>query len=237
MKPYIAYGISIVVIVLSAIMIYVLPLSNSFRELFSLPAIMGLFSILVQGWRDQISYEREKELQKKQHEFELSVASHMANVVFDKQVEFCEKYYQKMVDIISNLGSVLFRDIGDMGRNYVKELKEIRRLYSPWISSETENKLVVYENKLWDISAGSFFSTLSPNSTEEEKQFEKKTKSIFEVYAEYLGIKYFDGERMHVKDAASIVLDDLKEILGVTDLETLRRNSLNRAVNNNKPQP
>ena len=63
MKNYIAYAISIVVIILSACLITFLPTSETIKTLFSLPGLAGLFMLLVQGWRDQVAHERALEIQ------------------------------------------------------------------------------------------------------------------------------------------------------------------------------
>ena len=131
MKNYIAYVISIVVIIISASLITFLPTSETVKTLFSLPGLAGLFMLLVQGWRDQVAYERNLELQQKQQELDLAIASHMANVVFDKQAEFTEQYSSKLHSIVREL----FQDgPSDKALAYQKALRDIRIRFSPWIS-------------------------------------------------------------------------------------------------------
>ncbi len=148
MKNYIAYAISIVVIILSASLITFLPTSETVKTLFSLPGLAGLFMLLVQGWRDQVAHERNLELQQKQQEFDLAIASHMANVVFDKQVEFTEQYSSELHSIVREL----FQDgPSDKALTYQKALHDIRIRFSPWISNELNEKLVPYEFALGKI--------------------------------------------------------------------------------------
>jgi hypothetical protein len=118
--------------------------------MFSLPGIVGLFSLLVQGWRDQVAHERARELQQQQHDFDLTIASHMANVVFDKQVEFCEQYSQKLYAFIPNMFSTgPSREAIDCAT----ELQNIRLRYSPWISLNVISNLMPYGSALREIGS------------------------------------------------------------------------------------
>ena len=160
MKSYIAYGVSIIVIVASASLVIFLPINNDIKAVFSLPGIAGLFSLLVQGWRDQIAYERQAELQRNQQDFDLAIASHMANVVFDKQVDFCEKYSQKLRSIVQEM----FKDgPSDKTISYSQELRDIRNEYAPWISKELTQKIKPFESALNEIASLEVLQKLNPN--------------------------------------------------------------------------
>ena len=149
-KDYIAYATSTLVIAVSTCLVLFLPVANETKTMFSLPGIAGLFSLLVQGWRDQVAHERARELQQRQNDFDLAIASHMANVVFDKQVEFCEKYSQKLYAFIPVM---LRTGPSKEALDCASELQDIRLRYSPWISLNIINKLTPYESALREIGS------------------------------------------------------------------------------------
>jgi hypothetical protein len=88
-----------IVFILSFLSVYVFSDSEFVKSLFATPGVLALFGILYQIFRDHNSHIKDIELQKQQQFFNIGAASHMANVVFDKHVEFCEKYMEE-VDVI-----------------------------------------------------------------------------------------------------------------------------------------
>lgn len=226
MKSYVAYGLSIVVIVASAMLVIFLPVSDETKTMFSLPGIAGLFSLLVQGWRDQMSHERALELQKKQHEFDLSIASHMASVVFDKQVEFCEKYSKKLHAIVRQL----FQE-GPSGKSmlYESELHDIRIEYAPWISKDLTHKITPFESALREIGALDMLEKQIPNDPNRSKHIDR----MYGIYAKFLGVS-MEGIPREPESAADAVLEHFTDILNVFDLEILRRSAIRLAKEQNQ---
>lgn len=218
MKSYIVYGVTAIVIVISTICVVVLPVNDVLKTMFSLPGIAGLFSLLVQGWRDQVFHERAVELQMKQHDFDLAIASHMSNVVFDKQVEFCEEYTKALRTIISNM----FRE-GPQEKTlyYATDLQEIRLSYAPWISKELLQKIKPFEAALREIGALGMLSERSPNDPNRSKYIEK----MFGIYTKFLGIS-MEGVPREPESAADVVIEYFIEILNIYDLEILRRSTI-----------
>lgn len=224
MKPYVAYALSIAVIVISALLVIFLPVNDETKTMFSLPGIAGLFSILVQGWRDQISHERALELQKKQHDFDLAIASHMANVVFDKQVEFTEQYSSKLYTIVREL----FQEgPSDKASIYERDLRDIRIRFSPWISKDLNEKLIPYEFALGKIGNLGILERATRKTVEHSDY----VYQMFETFKEFIGLpeKEFPKES---RDAANAVLEHLKDVLNIFDLEMLRRSAIRLAMSN-----
>lgn len=222
MKSYIAYGISIIVIVTSACLIIFLPLSNEIKTIFSLPSIAGLFSLLVQGWRDQVAHERAIVLQQKKNEFDLAIASHMANLVFDKQVNFCEKYSQKLNAIVRQMFQEGPSDKTSMHEN---ELSDIRIEYAPWISKELTEKVKPFEYALREIGALGMLERQLPNDPNRPKYIEK----MYGIYTKFLGIN-MEGVPEEPESAADAVLAHFSDVLNIFDLETLRHRAIRLAI-------
>jgi len=222
MKNYVAYGISIIVIVASACLVIFLPISDQIKTMFSLPGIAGLFSLLIQGWRDQVAHERAVELQQKKNEFDLAIASHMTNVVFDKQVEFSEQYSQKLYSVIQTMGQ---EGPSENTLEYSKELQRIRISFAPWVSKELNQKLMPYETALRKIGALATIEKLDPDRLDKTDIINK----MYTVFSKFLGID-FNGTESEPEDYSLTVLEHLKEVLNIPDLETLRRNAIRSAT-------
>ena len=222
MNNHIAYIISIIVIMLSACLMAFIPAPDTVKTLFSLPGIGGLFMLLVQGWRDQVAHERALELQSKQHDFDLAIASHMANVVFDKQVEFTEQYSQKLYEIVYKM----FQEgPSEKGLSYAGELRDIRIKFSAWISKELNQKLAPYEAALREIGS---FGTLEKITMDSHLLHSDYVNRMYAAFSKFLGIS-MEGIPREPENAADAVIEHLKDILNVFDLETLRRSAIRLA--------
>ncbi|MFN8383864.1 MAG: hypothetical protein U0V02_18140 [Anaerolineales bacterium] len=221
MKSYVVYAVTTIVIVVSTIFVVFLPVNSELKTMFSLPGIAGLFSLLVQGWRDQVAHEKTLELQKRQHEFDLAIASHMANVVFDKQVEFCEKYSKKLHAIVKQM----FQDgPSEKTMGYANELTEVRVEYSSWISKELTEKIKPFEAALREIAALNFLEKNYANDPNRHATIDK----MFNIYTKFLGHS-MEGLPREPETAADKVLEYFTEILNVFDLEILRRSAIRLA--------
>ena len=85
MKKYIFL---ILFTVITFFLAYALPTTELLKGIYATPSLLGLFGILYQLVRDQAQHEKKEILQKQQQLFNLGATSHMANVVFDKHVEW-----------------------------------------------------------------------------------------------------------------------------------------------------
>jgi hypothetical protein len=222
MKTYIAYGMSIIAIVISTCLIVFLPVNDVIKTMFSLPGIAGLFSLLIQGWRDQVAHERTLDLQQKKNEFDLAIASHMTNVVFDKQVEFAEEYSQKLYSVIQLMGQ---EGPSENTHKYSTELQRIRIRFAPWVSKELNQKLMPYEAALREIGALAMVEKFDPNGLDRAKLINK----MYAIFANFLGL-VFEGTEIEPEDYSLAVLEHLKDVLNIPDLETLRRNAIRLAT-------
>ena len=139
------YMVAGVVFVLSFSTATLLPISDTFKGIIAIPCVGSLLGALYQIFKDQAKFEKDQALQQKQHIFNLSVTSHMANVAFDKHVQFSEEYIQKMDECIK-----LLFEAGPSGQtlNIAEQLMNIRRKHTPWVTKETTSKLCEFENDL-----------------------------------------------------------------------------------------
>jgi hypothetical protein len=221
MKNYIAYSISILVIVISALLVFLLPVSQEVRTVFSLPGLAGLFSLLVQGWRDQVAHERALEIQIRQQQFDVSIASHMASVVFDRQVAFCEEY---SAELYATMQKVFVEGPVEKTALYAHTLRGIRIKYAPWISKELTKKIQPFEQALIEAGTLGMLVDRMPNDPARANNINK----MYGIIGKLLGMN-MEGLPREPENMADLVLTHFADVLGVFDLEVLRRRAIKLA--------
>jgi hypothetical protein len=80
--------------------------------------------------------------------FNLSVTSHMATVVFDKHVAFCEEYAARAIKAVEELSKY---GLSEKAMSIPPELRQIRKKYAPWVTEDITKKLKCFEDAIFDI--------------------------------------------------------------------------------------
>jgi hypothetical protein len=214
--------IVIVITIISAWILPTLPIKDSIKSILTLPITGALLAAIYQILRDQINFEKEKEIQRKEHFFNLSVTSHMASVAFDKHVQFCEKYIEEM-----HKGLVkLFQDgPTPEALSFAVELSKIRKKFRAWLTKDIMDSVILYEKALSDIGV---------NAQREEhiKNDEKRIKVIDEMYRAFAGVtgtKDPEGN-MDEKIAPEKIINSLQQVLGIEGLTKLRQKIVTEAI-------
>ncbi len=168
MKLYISLAI---VFLLSFLGAWLLPMNDIFKGIFATPALIAMIGTLFQLARDHAAHENKIDLQRKQQIFNLGATSHMANVTFDKHVEFCEKYMAEVDDTVVTL----YREgTTKEALEHAGKLYKLRRDYSAWLTEEIGNQLAPFENALRKIGAGQgFIESTSGHASYADKRIEK----------------------------------------------------------------
>ena len=135
----------IVVFVLSIGLNYLVGENVWAKVIALLPASGALFGVLWVAFKDFIAHERAKELQDHQNFFSLGAMSHMADVVFDKHVEFCEKYLEEVHQAVVTLTR---HGPTDTALEHTTKLYGLRIQYTAWLPPEIEEKLMPFEKAL-----------------------------------------------------------------------------------------
>ena len=209
------------VVVISFTIPWLLPVSDFFKGVSTIPGIGALSLAVIQLWRDKISHERQKELQRKQHFFNLGVTSHMASVVFDKHVDFCEKYIAQMYDGLEGL----FRDGPTKeALSFSGKLAKIRIQYRPWLTEEMIEKVLPYEKALRNIGAYAFVEPNLPVGEERNRIIEK----MFNTFSELTEIK--KEKELNEQIATELIINHLQQVLGIRELTLLRQKVIEAAV-------
>ena len=219
---YIFLGI---IFILSFLLTLLLPVDKLFKGIASTPAIAALLGALFQLFRDQAEFEKKKYLQQQEQIFNLGVTSHMANIAFDKHVEFCEKYMKEVHQTISTLFA---HGPSEKVVSHLGSLIEIKREYAAWISDEIASQLDPFEKALSEVGALSGLS----NSLGKENQQDRKNaiKKMYQIFHEILNLEKDPEIVENSEIAVEIVKKKVRSILGVEELTKLRKILINKAL-------
>lgn len=209
------YLISAAVFLAACAAAALVPVSSFLKGAFAVPAVGSLLGILVQAWRDQIAHERSVDLLQRQQDFALASASHMAEVAYDKHVQFCEAYIQRTN---RGLQELFAEGPSKKALQFAWDLTSIRLEYRAWLTEEIEDKLQPYERALREIGANE--ELLEHLDTGEER-----TQIVNAVYAAFKlasGIDHPATDDEKARSAAHVI-DTLRDVLGIKHLTALRQ--------------
>ena len=217
-----AYAAAVAVFALSFTATLVLPIPDMFRGVTATPGAVALAGLLLQLWRDDRAHQRKLELQSRQHDFSVGVASHMAKVAFDKQVAFCEAYMAKL-----QAGLPVLHGKGPCREalTLAADLGEVRFNYTTWIPNEVEAKLLPAEQALRKIGAA---HTVLPDIPVGQQ----RTSLVMEasnLFAVFLGVTQPAKDQDRDVAMAQIVAR-FREWLGIEALSQLRKHAVDAAV-------
>ncbi len=209
-------GVAIVVSVSIGITFFA-PISEIYKGVAAVPAIGGLLAALFQLLRDQALHEKRVALQAKQNLFNLGATSHMANTVFDKHVEFSEKYLAEVTEVVITLTR---EGPTTSALEHSGKLYQIRVDYTAWITPEIEDQLMPFEKAIRQIGAKAHFIDMISGSDARE---ESRLQAVREIHDTFANLMEFESEGP--KDEASTIKaikNRVRDILGVRELVSVR---------------
>lgn len=216
------YIVTLIVGVVSFALASWLPISEVMKGMAAVPGVVALLVFVGQILRDVSAHERARELLGRKQDFSLSIASHMAEVTFDKHFAFCEAYSETLH---TGLRQLFALGPTDYALTLGDELKGIRAKYAVWLSDEIESSLFPIEQTLREIGAHSRVLKSMPVGN-------ARTKTVETMY-KFFGVVI--GLERPMKDdeaeaSATKILDKLRDILGIKELAVLRQRALCRAM-------
>jgi len=228
MKLYISLG---VIFVLSVLVAVFLPMDEAFKGIFATPALLAMIGALFQLFRDNAAHESKLDLQRKQQIFNLGATSHMANVTFDKHVEFCEKY---MEEVDSAIGTLYRKGTTKEALPHASTLYSLRRKYSAWLTEDIGTHLSPFEDGLRKIGAWQGFVDSTFDVPQYAEQRQERISFVHQTLCKVLGIEYVDmpdigDEGMDKYISEEEVKKRVRQILDIEDLVRLRKGLINEA--------
>ena len=213
------------------LIVFYLPVNETMKGVYASPGVLGLLAILHQIIRDQTQHERMEYLQKQQQIFNIGSASHMANVTFDKHVEFCEKY----LEVVHEAMNALWRE-GPTKKavDFGNKLYTLRLSYSAWVTEDMGNELFPFEQGLRSLGAAQGFIDQTADSA---RHADDRSKVIWEVNSDIqkiLGMKKGRNGEGEAEITIESVKRKVRNILGIEELANLRSSLIKEAINASK---
>jgi hypothetical protein len=221
---YVGLGIIFLASLAAAAFFHFFPV-NVVGDLAGIPAIAALFGALFLVARDSIAHERSVRLEETKNRFTVGATSHMADVAFDKHVEFCEMYTEGVNATLS----FLFRkgphqDVLERAN----ALADLRTKWSVWLTTEVEEELFKFEGALRTIGANAWL--LGELRADEDRA--DAIQNAYGTFAAVLGWENWRGVAVRRDLAAVRVIEGLKKVLGIAELTRLRSELVRRAAEN-----
>jgi hypothetical protein len=215
------------IIAISLIITFTAPISDYFKGLAALPSVVGLLIGLFQLERDHSAHERNLQLQNEHQLFNLGATSHMANTVFDKHVEFCEKYLSE----VSKLSDTLIKEgPSESALNHSRTLHNIRTEYSAWITLEINEKLVPFEQAARKIGADAHLVEALSRGNDRDGLRPEAINRMYDLLKSMLSL---ENSKMKDEDATVVgIRNKVREILQVDQLVSIREYLIEKAVSN-----
>ncbi len=222
-KKIIIYVVFASVAFLTIGLAIVLAVSDFIKVLIATPGVGALFGALFNLLRDNLEHERRLFLQQRQEVLSVGLSSHMANVAFDKHVQFCEEY----VEEVNKAADLLWREGPTKeALKVASNLFEIRRKYTVWVTKDIVEKLEALERALRTIAAKS--ERLNSLAVGEKRS--EVVGEIHDLTGAILGMAMNDDEERNKEIAHTAVISWLQEVLGITNLTKLRRKIIEEAI-------
>jgi ParB-like nuclease domain len=154
-----------------------------------------------------------------ENSFILSATSHMAEMAFDKHVEFCDEYVQEV-----NKGLMVLFEEGK-ALDIAHSLQQIRKEFVLWETKDVAVVLSRFEQALRELGADQAYLESLPVS-------EKRTNLVKDTYKRLKDILSLDNlpNEPTPEIAAAYIIDHLQKHLGISDLSDLRKHYLAEAV-------
>ncbi|MFN8836307.1 MAG: hypothetical protein ACK50Z_13885 [Betaproteobacteria bacterium] len=221
------FDLGISAVFLASIAAYILlPHGELIQQLASVPLVGSLVVALVQVLRDQARHERETTLQEYQNRFALGASSHMADVAFDKHVQFCEQYVAEVHQVLRTL----IREGPTEGTlAHTAKLYELQLQYAVWLTPSIEEDLETFERALREVGATAGLLKSAGDIGDRQQHIAK----LYKTFADVMGAKWFPngwrGEKLNEAPAIAMVIQRLRGILGIAELTAMRTTLLSRA--------
>lgn len=197
-------------------------MQDFFKGLAAIPAIGSLLYALFLIFQSEAEHKKQKYLQRQQQIFNLASTSHMANVSFDKHVEFCERYMEE----VHNTVSTLFREgPTHEALKHSDNLFNIKVKYAAWIPKDIAATLEPFENALRKIGA---LAGREESSRRTAVDLSTIINKMYETFEEVLSIDKLDQE--HSEIAVEEVKQRIRAIMGIDELTKMRRMLIKEAL-------
>ena len=204
----------------SGVAYLLLPHGEVIQGLAAVPLVGSLVAALLQLLKDMAAHEKAIALQAADQRFALGASSHMANVAFDKHVEFCESYVQ---EVFSTLDTLFKEGPTNQALQHAFKLSEQRRKFALWVTPTIETHLQEFEKALRAIGADDWCLRNAGRIDNRHEVVERLYKKFADVLGvENMGASEWQGQPLTPELAIYAVVQGLRHVLKVEELTNLR---------------
>jgi len=225
-RKMIRYILFASIFILSVLAAYFLPVNEMAKSIISAPAAASLLVILYQIFRDESLHLKNIELQQNQQLFNLGAMSHMANVTFDKHIDFCEDY---MLEVHKTVTTLFREGPTEITLKHAHVLDELRLKYAAWLTDEINEILSAFKQALRDIGSARHFANSTIGTEEYKQQRHEANEKSWETFNRVFTI---DKEQPDESVAIETIKNKIRGILDIEDLVKLRKVLIKKALSN-----
>jgi hypothetical protein len=205
---------------------YFLPINDVLKNIATAPAIAALVVAIYQILKDQAAFERQDYLQRQQQIFNLGATSHMANVAFDKDAEFCEKYMSEVHETVTDL--IVYGADAEKSDRHFTSLIDLKKEYAAWVPKDVALQLEPFEESIREMSAHSHLANdLSGQPTEGRRT---AITAMNDIRRRLLGPQAAEIAEQNEAVTAEDVKECIRSILGINELTKLRKMLVSGAI-------
>lgn len=204
---------SVVIGVISLVVTYSAPISDIWKGVTVLPCVGAMCSVLIQLIRDDAAHQRKKELMLQEQQYSLSASSHMANTVFDKQVEFSQLYVENVLEAFEALRHKMeWEDALD----YAGKLTMLRLKYMCYLTAEVDQNLGEFEKKLRILGANSSYIKMPKGDGSRQEHRDAAAREMLEIFSAFAYV--FDKNTEHQEVTLGSLSQKMRSMLGIEEL-------------------
>jgi len=220
------YGALAIVAVGSSIAVWLCRYDELLQAIAAVPLVGSVVGGLFQVLRDQVAHDRASILQAAQNNFVLGAGSHMAEVAFNKHVEFAEAYMQ---EALAALVTLYRHGPTPEVLSHAHELRAVREKFLVWLTEALEASLDPFEAAFREIGANAGYIRAMQASQDEGPARQKAIQEMYNRLAQVIGMKEWQGQSISDELAVTSLSRKLREILGTEELTQMRGAILRQA--------
>ena len=176
----------------------------------------------IEVFKHELRKAHEIQMEEAKNRFTFGATSHMANVAFDKHIEFSEEYANAVLDALIELAT---KGPKSGASGHAQTLADVRTKWLIWVTPEVNKRLIDFEYALRSIGA---YMEEAHESQPGLDKHEAYTKG-YAIFAEIMGLEKWNGQPISQERAGDAIIIKLREVLGITELTELRRELVKRA--------
>ena len=176
----------------------------------------------IEVFKHELRRAHELQMEEAKNRFTVGATSHMADVAFDKHIEFSEDYAKAVLNALIELA----RKGPQSGASvHAQTLADIRTKWLIWVTPEVNKRLIEFEYALRSLGA---YMAEADEPNPGLRAHDAHTKG-YAIFAEIMGMEKWNEQPVSQERTGEAIIVKLREVLGISELTGLRRELVKRA--------